>query len=217
MAGKRLDGRTPRHRLAYAATRERILTTAADVFQHGYHATSLDHVAARLGVTKPAVYHYFPSKEHLLSELYGRVVSLSFARLDAIARTDVPPIQKLEAMLRAHIGLVVEQLPLFTVFFREEKNLPEAYRRRVLPKQRMYGRMMVDVYRDGVRAGVFRDVDPVVATSALLAMGNWLYHWYRPDGRLSPKEIADIMVGLAMSGYLRESPRRPTRPPRRSR
>jgi AcrR family transcriptional regulator len=213
MAGKRIDRGAPRHRLAYAATRERILTTAADVFQQGYHATSLDDVAVRLGVTKPAIYHYFPSKEHLLSELYDRVVSLSVARLKAIARTDSPPVEKLEAMLRAHIGLVAEQLPLFTVFFREEKNLPEAYRRQVLPKQRAYGRMMVDVYREGVRAGAFRDVDPVVATSALLAMGNWLYHWYRPDGRLSPKEIADIMVTLAMAGCLRE----PARPPRRSR
>ena len=215
--GSRAPGRTPRHRPAYERMRERILAAAAEVFQHGYHATSLDHVAARLGVTKPAIYHYFPSKEHLLSELYDQVVTLSLARLAAVERADLPPVEKLETMLRAHIGLVLEQLPLFTVFFREEKNLPEAYRRQVLPKQREYGRMMVNVYRDGVRAGVLRDADPVVVTSSLLAMGNWLYHWYRPDGRLPASEIADIMVGLAMSGCLREPPRPPMRPARRSR
>lgn len=209
---KRVPRTPPRHRLAYTATRERILDVAADVFQHGYRITSLDELARRLGVTKPAIYHYFPSKEHLLSTLYERVVSLSVTRLEAIARTAAPPAQKLEAMLRAHIGLVVEHLPLFTVFFREEMNLPEAYRRQILPKQRAYSRMMIDVYRDGVRAGVFRAVDPVIATSALLAMGNWLYHWYRPDGRLSASAIADIMIELALSGCLRSE-----RPATRSR
>lgn len=214
MTTKRDARRPPQHRLAYAATRERILDVAADVFQHGYHVTSLDEVARRLGVTKPAIYHYFPSKEHLLSALYDRVVSLSVTRLEAIARTATAPAEKLEAMLRAHIGLVVEHLPLFTVFFREEMHLPVAYRRQVLPKQRVYSRMMVDVYGEGVRAGVLRDVDPVIATSALLAMGNWLYHWYRPDGRLSASEIADIMIELALRGC-RKAERRTTRSRRR--
>lgn len=195
-------GRPRRVRLAYTATRERILDAAAEVFQHGYHESPLDAVAQRLGVTKPAIYHYFPSKEDLLAELYDRLVTLALARMEAIHTATMAPAAKLEAMLRTHVGLVIEELPLFTIFFREEKNLPASFRNTVLPKQRRYGRMLVDVYRQGVREGVFRDLDPVAVASALLAMGNWLYHWYRPEGRLSAKAITDITVSLALTGCL---------------
>lgn len=195
-----------RRRLAYETTRERILGAAADVFQHGYHARSLDEVAALLGITKPAIYHYFPSKEHLLCELYERVVDLALARMDAAFRADTGPAEKLETMLRTHILLSVEQLPLFAIFFREEPSLPEPFRQRVLPKERAYSRMLMDVYRQGIAAGVFRDLDAVVVVSALVSMGTWLHHWYQPDGRLSPKDIADLMATLALSGCLRAQP-----------
>jgi AcrR family transcriptional regulator len=189
-----------RRRLAYETTRDRILAAAADVFQHGYHARSLDEVAALLGVTKPAIYHYFSSKEHLLCELYERVVDLALARMEKVSQDDTGPAEKLEAMVRTHILLSVEQLPLFAIFFREEPSLPKRFRQRVLPKERAYTRMLIDVYRRGVATGVFRDLDAVVVVSALVGMGTWLHHWYRPEGRLSAKEIADIMTDLALSG-----------------
>jgi AcrR family transcriptional regulator len=188
-------------RLAHGATRERILAAAAELFQRGYRSTSLDAVAALLQVTKPAIYHYFPSKEHLLCELYDRVVGLSLERMEQVFRTPAPPAAKLEAMLRTHIGLVVDHLPLFTIFFQEERNLPAGFRRKVLPKQRAYTDMLVEVYRQGVRAGVFRDLDPAIVVNGLLASGNWLYRWYRPSGRLSAARIADIVVALLSEGY----------------
>jgi AcrR family transcriptional regulator len=189
-------------RLAHAATRERILAAAAEVFQRGYRSTSLDEVAARLEITKPAIYHYFPSKEHLLCELYDRVVALSLRRMEEVFRAPTAPAVKLEAMLRIHIGLVVEQLPLFTIFFQEERSLPAGFRRKVLPNQRTYADMMVDVYREGAREGAFRDLDPAVVVNTLLATGNWLYRWYRPDGRLPAARIADIIVAVVSAGYL---------------
>jgi AcrR family transcriptional regulator len=201
-------------RLAWAATRERILAAAAEVFRRGYRSTSLDEVAGLLEVTKPAIYHYFPSKEHLLSELYERVVTLSLGQMEAVFRAPGAPAAKLEAMLRTHIGLVADQLPLFTIFFQEERNLPAEYRRTVRPKQRAYTDMMVEVYREGVRAGVFRDLDAAVAVNTLLATGNWLYHWYRPDGRLAAAQIADLVVTLLSTGYLAEPRGATTDPPK---
>jgi AcrR family transcriptional regulator len=207
---RRRPGPAPRRRLAYDATRERILQAATEVFRRGYRATSLDDVAARLGITKPAIYHYFPSKEHLLCELYDRIGSMSVNRMEEIFRSELPPDEKLAAMVRAHIELVIEQLPLFTILFHEEDNLPAPFRRRVVPKHRAYGEMMVEVYRQGVTAGRFKKLDPSIVVNALLAMGNWLYRWYRPDGRLSPTEISGIMLNLVTRGYLEPAGRRQT-------
>lgn len=36
-------------------------------------------------------------------------------------------------------------------------------------------------------------------------MCNWLYKWYRPDGKLAPEQIADVFVDLLEGGYLRRA------------
>ena len=41
--------------------REQIIEIATHLFQKGFGATSLAHVAAEMGVTRPALYYYFPS------------------------------------------------------------------------------------------------------------------------------------------------------------
>jgi AcrR family transcriptional regulator len=51
-------------------TRERILETALDLFiEQGYEKTSLREIAERIGVTKPALYYHFSSKEKILETL----------------------------------------------------------------------------------------------------------------------------------------------------
>lgn len=53
-----------------AATRAAILHTAAEEFDaHGYSATSVAHIADRLGLTKGSVYFHFPSKAELAAEV----------------------------------------------------------------------------------------------------------------------------------------------------
>src|ERR1700759_4074990 len=64
------------------AKREAVLNAAVEVFnERGFSATSLDDVAARLGVTKPVIYHYLGSKEQVLLECLGRGIE----ELEAVA------------------------------------------------------------------------------------------------------------------------------------
>jgi AcrR family transcriptional regulator len=55
-------------------TRERILDIALELFTtQGYDTTSLRDISARLGITKAALYYYFPRKEDILLELHKRL------------------------------------------------------------------------------------------------------------------------------------------------
>jgi AcrR family transcriptional regulator len=57
------------------AKREAVLAAAAQAFaENGYYHTSLDSVAARLGVTKPTLYYYASSKDDLVSAIAGRAL-----------------------------------------------------------------------------------------------------------------------------------------------
>ena len=63
--------RSPRIRAKRERRREEILHAALRAFRHrGYHRTTLDDIARRLGVRKTALYHYFPDKEAILYECH---------------------------------------------------------------------------------------------------------------------------------------------------
>ena len=69
------------------AKREAVLRAAVDLFnERGFSATSLDDVAARLGVTKPVIYHYLGTKEQVLLECLNRgLAALEDAAAEASA------------------------------------------------------------------------------------------------------------------------------------
>lgn len=59
-------------------TRERILEVALDLFaSDGYEKVSLREIAERVGVTKPALYYYFPNKEQLFLALVAPILTVS--------------------------------------------------------------------------------------------------------------------------------------------
>lgn len=52
-------------------TRERLVRAAVELFTtQGYHASTTPQIAARAGVAEGTIYRHFPSKEHLLNEIY---------------------------------------------------------------------------------------------------------------------------------------------------
>lgn len=81
-----------------AATRERLLTAARDLFlSEGYSKTSLDQVAAEAGVTKPTVYSHFESKEGLLNAVMKTGAAERLAQLSSLQEpTDDPRTDLLE-------------------------------------------------------------------------------------------------------------------------
>src|SRR5262245_9789969 len=89
--------------------RERVMQVALQMFlANGYAGTSLKAVADELGVSPPALYWYFPSKEDLYSSVIEQAMQdfLSYVR-DAI--TDSDPVFKLSQLVRAHVTWQLQQ------------------------------------------------------------------------------------------------------------
>jgi AcrR family transcriptional regulator len=90
--GMKLQRRTQSERRA--ETRARLLQAARRLFaERGYHAASLDHVSARAGCTKGALYHHFGSKEGLLLALIDQQVAGRLAQASGSA--DGPPSKRM--------------------------------------------------------------------------------------------------------------------------
>src|SRR5581483_4253369 len=90
-----------------ATKREAVLKTAAQLFlEKSYGKTSLNDVADRLKITKPALYHYFRNKEEILLECYRLGLALIAEALDEITALDRPGLAKVAAFIRAYTNLI---------------------------------------------------------------------------------------------------------------
>ena len=90
-----------------AETRRKILEAARQMFvQHGYEATTMRAIAAKIGYTPTAIYHHFKDKAALVAELSG----LDF-RAFAQALRDIggvpDPVDRLRRMGRAYVAFGV--------------------------------------------------------------------------------------------------------------
>lgn len=182
-----------------AIKRERVLTAARDLFYaRGYTSTTLDDVAAALGVTKPFIYTYFRGKAELLAALCTPTIALS---LDAITNAAAGPGTPTERLRRAMVDftkVVLSRQANIAIFFREEKNLAPEALAEITALRKRFDHSLSALLAEGVAAGAFTVPDVSLAALALGGMVSWAYTWHRPDGRLPLDALCERFAELAL-------------------
>lgn len=183
--------------LAYK--RERILEEAVKLFyQRGFTGTTLDDIAAELGVTKPFIYTHFRSKTELLAALCKPTIELS---LEAVARAAKGPGSPTDRLRRAIVDftqVVLSRQANIAIYFREEKNLEPAALTEINALRKRFDRVLSNLLTEGVAAGEFDVVDVNLAALAIGGMISWAYTWHRPEGRLPLDEMCERMADLTL-------------------
>jgi AcrR family transcriptional regulator len=191
--------------VARGLTRERgeeVYEAALRLFREkGYHATSMQDIAAVVGLYKGSLYHYIGGKEDLLVQVFERAMGALLDEVEAIA-SDVAlgPTAQLRAIILAHVQAVATNLDALTVYLHEWRALGGESLARVRAQRERYVELVNAVVERGFVLGEFRVQDARVATLGLLGMCNWLCQWYRPGGRLSASEIGERFADLVLDG-----------------
>jgi AcrR family transcriptional regulator len=180
--------------------RAEILQAALRAFrERGYHATTLDDIAARLSLRKTALYHYFPDKEAILYACHLESLA-QLERLAASARERFArPSEQLGYVIREHVRVMTDTLQGSPLAF-EVTALSPAHQREIIAGRDAYERALRETIERGMQAGEFRVTDPKVAAFAILGAINWIARWYQPGGPLEAQGLGERFAEQLLKG-----------------
>jgi AcrR family transcriptional regulator len=190
-------------------SRQEILRTAARLFQQrGYDATSMNDVAAALKLSKGGLYHHFQSKDEILFEIMDHAMEITQERVLKPVSGIVDPEERLRALIRLHIELVLSPRDReITVVLHENHPLPPLLRKRINARKKDYIHFVENLLAE-VQAKMQEKnrhqpkgkVSPRAAAFALLGMINWIYQWYKPEGDLQAQTLIPQFTDLIFGG-----------------
>ena len=183
------------------ARRREIDEVASELFHaNGYAATSVRDIAKALDIQGASLYAHVASKEDVLwSIVDGAATAFEAKAGDAIADTATSdPVERLAALVEAHVDVVTADPERASVFVTEWRHLSGDRRAAIAGRRDAYEARFRAVIEDGTAVGAFRPTDTALAATFILTALNGIATWYRPDGRLSADRIADHYVDLAL-------------------
>src|SRR5690606_317209 len=91
--------------------RDALLREAIAAFnQKGFHATSVGDIATSLGVTKAALYHYFPNKHALLFEAFAEALRVGFESLEKADKAGRSGLEKLQMAIQEYLQVTLSEM-----------------------------------------------------------------------------------------------------------
>ena len=179
--------------------------TATALFRaRGFAATSMRELATELGLEAGSLYSHIKSKEEILHRVCFGLAEAFFADFEAATSgAGTPTATQLRQAIEAHVRVLTRDSAASAVFLHEWRHLSEPARTEFLALRDRYEAGFRGLIQRGIAAGELHAPDAVFATLTLLASLNWLPNWYRPEGKLSPDEIAhrlseQLMLGLSV-------------------
>ncbi len=183
---------------AHSLQRATILNISADTFaEAGYPSATMAALAARCGVSKSLLYHYYPAKDAILFDLMHEYMTRLQLLVHEVARLELPAQAGLAELVRRFVREYETSRSRHIVLLNDVKFLPPPERAQVIALERSVVQAFADViavtYKiDGARAKVL--------TMSVFGMINWTFTWLKPDGPLSYAEFAESVVGMLESG-----------------
>ncbi|WP_313624513.1 TetR/AcrR family transcriptional regulator [Achromobacter sp.] len=183
-----------------AAPRERILEEAAKLFaRSGYDGSSISDLAAAIGASKAAIYHYYPTKQ----DIYDAIILEVLNGLTQTVGRDVAAaeggVARLRAFMVGHARYFEQHHAQFVTMLIGYSGMALSEREDAAKLRDSYEKRLREVIAQGVAEGAFRPQDVAATGRAVLSMLNWMVRWYKPGQGESAEAIAagyfDLLVG----------------------
>jgi AcrR family transcriptional regulator len=183
--------------MASPSRREQILDRAAELFAaRGFHGTSVDDVGSACGISGPALYRHFASKDAMLAEMLVRISELLLSEARTRTAGAPGPRPALDALLAWHIEFALRHRALIVVQDRDWDSLPDDARTRVRRLQRAY----IDLWVEQL-AAIATGIDRSEAQARVRAVFGLLNSTPR-SARLPDAQMRALLTSMAWAALL---------------
>lgn len=182
----------PALRARYEGRRREVVASAAKLFaERGYDATSMSELTEATGLAAGGLYHYIEGKDDLLIAICDELLEPLLEQAREIVVAEAPPVFQLRELVAAWVAHVVAHRHHMLVFTQERQAIERQRRwRHVRSQRKAFEQILDEVLARGEADGSMTFADRRLSLLALLGMVNYTPQWVRPNGRLSPAEIA---------------------------
>ncbi|WP_162251484.1 MULTISPECIES: TetR family transcriptional regulator [unclassified Nocardioides] len=166
-------------------TRDRILAaTAATLRARGYSKCHLSEVAERASVQAPAIYHYFTSRDSLITEVLSlgqRAVGNHMRAAVEALPADADPRHHVAALTEAYLRVELELSDFATAVTRNVGQVPAPVRAALLAEGDRLHALWHAPLEDAAALGLLRPgLDPAITRMLVLGALNWVPEWWHP-------------------------------------
>lgn len=203
------------------AKRQAVLQAAAELFnERGFHATSLDDIAARLNVSKPTLYYYVKNKDQILLQCVSQGLEMTLEGIEASRQAGGNAVDQLRACMQVYAGIVTQPFGMCLIRVGDEE-VPEPSRTELRRMKSEIDHAFRRLVAQGVEEGSLAPCDPKMSAFVIAGALSWIGRWYQPGGDYTPEQIAQQCIATLCDGVLRrgEAPAGAVAPktPRKSR
>ena len=207
ITARRPKENVPEREASFEARRMEILHKAALAFaEDGYHQTSVNQLAERLGVSKPVLYYYAKNKDDLLFQC-GEIARAELRQaMNGANRTQLSGMGRLRRFFSAYAEIMCGDFGRCLALV-DPKALSPVTRRKDTSNRRETEEAVVQMILEGQADGSVAQCNATLATRALFGAFNGVPRWFQRGGEFSSAEVADAYLDLFVSGMGRNSRR----------
>ncbi|GAO41996.1 TetR/AcrR family transcriptional regulator [Flavihumibacter petaseus] len=184
-----------------ATKKEVIVEAATRLFREkGFKAASMRDLAEAVGVEAASLYNHIQSKEELLQEICFKVANAFNQHCEEVENSDLGSIQKVEAILRFHIRMMLEQYEMVIVADRDWKHLSDPYLSNYHNQRRTYRKRLAGIIEKGIENAEVKPVDAPTVVLIMLHAVNGIESWHRSKEKISARQLEENMVLIMIDG-----------------
>ncbi len=184
-----------------ATKKEVIVEAATRLFREkGFKAASMRDLAEAVGVEAASLYNHIQSKEELLQDICFKVANAFNQQCEEVENSDMSSIQRVEAMLRFHIRMMLEQYEMVIVADRDWKHLSDPYLSNYHNQRRNYRKRLAGIIEKGIETGEVKPVDAPTVVLIMLHAVNGIESWHRSKAKISARQLEENMVLILIDG-----------------
>jgi AcrR family transcriptional regulator len=193
------------------AKRQAVLDAATRLFlERGWNKATMQELADRLNITKPALYNWFSSKEDILRRCILLNDEMTTAAFSAAEAHPGRGIDRLRVFLERYVAVSTSERGAFVNRI-DDREIQDEVRAEFRTIKRAIDARARALVEAGVADGSIAPCDVRLATFAFMGAIQSISRWYRPDGPQNSDEIAReysirLISGLAPAGAQPDAP-----------